>query len=67
VAKIWTITAKLNRFLFPYMGPAQVGPYDDEHVTVKPCPLCGAPMAEHEIERRDGRPTQLHCPATRAA
>ena len=36
---------------------------DDEHPTVKPCPLCGNPMDAHDIERREGRPTQLHCPS----
>jgi len=60
---IWEVTRKLNKALFPYMGPASVGPYDEEHATVKPCPLCGNPMDAHDIERRDGRPTQLHCPS----
>ena len=59
---IWDVTKKLNKALFPYMGPAAVGPYDEEHATVKPCPLCGNPMDAHDIERREGRPTQLHCP-----
>jgi len=63
---VWTITKKLNAALFPYLGPAQVGPYDEQHETVKPCPLCTRPMDEHGIERRDGHPTQLHCPVARS-
>ncbi|MDQ1527746.1 MAG: hypothetical protein QOG18_2359 [Microbacteriaceae bacterium] len=55
----------LNRRLFPYLGPPPLGPYGEAPlppVRDKACPLCGHPMADHEIERRDGRPTQIHCP-----
>ena len=59
-----------NRFVYNFSGAAQVGigrgrkeaPY------VAPadpkCPLCGASMSEHRIERSSGlTPTRLHCPA----
>ena len=55
---------KLNRAIFPFMGPAQVGPYETEarpSMVAAPCPLCGAPMNTHEIDRSGPR-TQLYCP-----
>jgi len=60
---------RLNKALFPYMGPAQVGPYETEPlppVDDKACPICGQPMREHIIERSAGQltATRLHCPAT---
>lgn len=57
------ISARLTARLFPVLGPPPLGPFDEEHATVKPCPLCGAAMDAHEIERTPGRPTRLHCPA----
>ncbi len=57
-----TISARLNRALFPVLGPAQVGPYGEEHASVKPCPLCGKAMDAHDIERTPGKPSYLHCP-----
>lgn len=58
----------LNRMhsrLLPYLGPPPLGPYDEEPPPTRPaaCPLCGAPMSEHEIDRSFER-TQLHCPTT---
>lgn len=56
---------KLNRALIPYIGPPQLGPFGEAplpSVATKACPICGHPMTEHDIERRDGRPTQMHCP-----
>ena len=56
---------KLNRIVFTFTGPAQVGIGRAEAPYVPPadprCPLCGAPMAQHEIDR-SGERTQLHCP-----
>ena len=55
---------KLNRVIFPFMGPAQVGPYETEarpSLVAAACPLCGAPMNSHEIDRSGPR-TQLYCP-----
>ncbi|CAN5400364.1 hypothetical protein BH09ACT1_BH09ACT1_17080 [soil metagenome] len=57
---------KLNRAFLPYLGPAQLGPFGEAplpSVAAKACPICGHPMTEHDIERREGRPTQMHCPA----
>ena len=56
---------RLNRRLLPYLGPPPLGPYDEEPLpsTQKmACPLCGQAMADHDVERRADRPTQLHCP-----
>jgi hypothetical protein len=59
------ITAWLNGRLLPFLGPPPLGPYDDEvPVAERPvarCPLCGAPMTEHDIDR-SGERTQLRCP-----
>jgi hypothetical protein len=56
----------LNRIVYRYAGPAQVGIGRAEAPYTPPadprCPLCGAPMAAHEIDRT-GERTQLHCPA----
>ena len=54
---------RLNARLLPYIGPPPLGPYDEAPVPAKPpaCPLCGAPMSEHDIDR-SGERTQLHCP-----
>jgi hypothetical protein len=61
---------RLNRKLFPYLGPPELGPYDEPPLAPtgpKPCPVCGARMDEHEIERGVGRtPTRIHCPAGNA-
>jgi hypothetical protein len=57
---------RLNRRLLPYIGPPPLGPYNEEPLTsthAKPCPICGKPMADHDVERRADRPTQLYCPA----
>jgi hypothetical protein len=58
---------RLNRRLFPWLGPPPLGPYDQPPVPApagRACPLCGAPMSEHEIDRSGGanRPTKLYCP-----
>ncbi len=59
--------AKLDDYLVPRIGPAQVGPYDGpaltEHPELRPCPLCGAAMSEHTVERPGGNASsRLHCP-----
>ena len=57
---------RLNRRLLPYLGPPPLGPYDEEPLPLtqaKACPLCGRAMADHDVERRADRPTQLHCPS----
>jgi hypothetical protein len=58
---------RLNGALLPYIGPPPLGPFDQEPLAPtaqKPCPICGAAMADHEIERSGGNTaTRLHCPA----
>jgi hypothetical protein len=59
---------RLNRRLFPYLGPPPLGPYDQPTpapASGRACPLCGAPMSDHEFDRSGGanRPTKIYCPA----
>lgn len=64
---------RLNRGLFPYFGPAQLGAgpggereaVSDADRAARPCPLCGQPMSTHTIERtpNSSTATRLHCPA----
>ena len=57
---------RINFALYPYLGPPKLGPYDQAPLpdaTLKPCPLCGAPMAEHDLDRGAGRPTYVRCPS----
>ncbi len=51
-------------FFYPWGGPCQLGPYGEPELA---CPMCGAIMASHRIERRDGQSTKLHCPAPSSA
>ena len=58
---------RLNRRLFPYIGPPPLGPYDQPEpapASGRACPLCGAPMSDHEIGRtaNQSTPTRLYCP-----
>ena len=59
--------AWVNSNLIRLAGPAAVGPYEKtpppsatERAT-RACPLCGAPMTEHEIDRAGPKPL-IHCP-----
>ncbi|MDQ2661555.1 MAG: hypothetical protein M3Y52_06770, partial [Actinomycetota bacterium] len=54
---------RLNARLLPYIGPPPLGPYDEEPAPSRApeCPLCGAAMSQHEINRSFER-TQLRCP-----
>ncbi len=62
---------KLNRALYPYLGPAELGPFDQPplpSLAAKACPLCGAPMTAHSVERPGGNvASRLHCPAPAVA
>ena len=43
----------LNRKLFPYLGPPQLGPWDPESnipESAHPCPICAHPMSDHLAE-----------------
>jgi hypothetical protein len=59
---------RLNHALLPYIGPPPLGPgKNGERVvaaSIPSCPICGQPMARHEIERTAdwSTPTRLHCP-----
>lgn len=56
---------RLNNRLRPYIGPPPLGPYGQAPLPstqAKLCPICGRAMSDHEIERRENRPTQVHCP-----
>ena len=57
---------RLNRKLFPYLGPPALGPYDEPPLPPtgpKACPICGARMDAHVIERGDSQTkTYIHCP-----
>ncbi|MHA6693743.1 hypothetical protein [Homoserinimonas sp. A520] len=60
---------KLNALLVPYIGPPPLGPYGEAPLPptgLSACPMCGVVMSAHEVERRDGRPTKLHCPVPAA-
>lgn len=61
---------RLNRALFPYLGPPELGPYDEPPLPPtgpKGCPICGARMDAHVIERSEGRTaTRIICPVGKA-
>jgi len=53
-----------NMKLIRAAGPAAVGPYDttpEPKRTERPCPLCNAPMSQHEFDRSGPKPI-MHCP-----
>jgi hypothetical protein len=58
---------RINGALLPYIGPPELGPFGQAPLPPtgpKACPLCGNAMADHEIERGEGRTaTRIHCPA----
>jgi ribosomal protein S27AE len=59
----WDVVRRLDKALLPFLGPAQLGDPDEVFETVvKPCPLCGGVLADHEFERSATRPTRMHCP-----
>lgn len=59
--------AWFNSNLVRLAGPASVGPYEKtppptpEERAERACPLCGAPMTRHEIDRTGPKPL-IHCP-----
>jgi hypothetical protein len=58
-----------NAFTYNFSGAAQVGVGGNrqealQEARVAVCPLCGADMSLHHIERGVGlTPTRLHCPS----
>ncbi|EYT56324.1 type IV secretion protein Rhs [Leucobacter sp. UCD-THU] len=58
--------AAIQRFLYQFEGPAQLGDRN-EPPYVPPadpkCPICGRSMKQHRIDRGGpGKPTHLTCP-----
>ena len=57
---------RLNRRLFPYIGPPPLGPYNEAPLppTAKEaCPLCGQEMSIHTFVRtQDHSSTRMSCP-----
>ncbi len=57
----------LNARLVALAGPASVGPYEATPPPTaaeraeRACPLCGAPMTAHTIDRSGSKPI-MHCP-----
>ncbi|MFB9641424.1 hypothetical protein [Agromyces lapidis] len=60
---------RLSAAIYPITGPAEVGigigvteaPYEPPANPM--CPICAAPMAEHDIKRGDAStPTYFTCP-----
>jgi hypothetical protein len=56
---------RMNSRLRPYIGGAQLGIRDEAPIVAPAhggaCPLCGAPMDRHIVDRTGPR-TMLHCP-----
>jgi hypothetical protein len=63
------LARRLDKGLFPFMGPAQIGAGHPEEPYRRPtdaaCPICHRPMALHVLERNTdpARATRLICPA----
>ena len=66
--RLFRIAKRLDRGLFPFMGPAQLGAGRPETPYQPPadprCPVCGRSMASHVIERTGDQyhATRLICP-----
>jgi hypothetical protein len=63
------VSDRLNRITKVYLGPAQVGTErpttEVKPLTSSPCPLCGRPMAEHDLVRSDSERQRFYCPEPR--
>jgi hypothetical protein len=70
MSRLRSIARRLDKGLFPFMGPAQLGAGHPEQPYSRPtaavCPVCHRPMEAHVIERSadPARATRLICPAT---
>lgn len=59
---------RMDKGLMPYMGPAALGAGHPEEAYRRPenppCPVCGKPLDDHEIQRTANQttPTRLICP-----
>ncbi|WP_121370534.1 hypothetical protein [Frondihabitans australicus] len=59
--------ARINRALYPLAGPASLGaghPEEPYRAPADPlCPICGTPLATHDIDRSlPGARARLTCP-----
>lgn len=65
-ATSFRISNRLNRITKIYLGPAQVDQGGRANavqpLTSSPCPSCGRPMAEHDLERTPGAKARFYCP-----
>jgi hypothetical protein len=67
--RLFSWARRMDRGLFPWMGPAQLGAgYQEEpyRPPVDPlCPICGGPLARHVVQRTADQhhATRLICPA----
>jgi len=65
----WGFYQKANRVVRTFTGPADIGAGHPEAPEVRRtdarCPICGQPMAAHEVQRAADQltPTRLVCPA----
>jgi hypothetical protein len=61
------ISGRLNRMTRGYLGPAQVGTgrraTTVQPLSSSPCPGCGHPMLDHDLERTPGAKSRFYCPA----
>ena len=63
------IAKRLDKGLFPFMGPAQIGAGHPEQPYQRPpdaaCPICRTAMSAHVVERSadPARATRLICPS----
>jgi hypothetical protein len=63
---------RFNSTLIRKMGPSQIGAGHpegpDDRSLDRPCPLCGAPLSQHTVERHADqvRSSTLHCPVSTA-
>ncbi|MCU1474629.1 MAG: hypothetical protein JWQ92_2697 [Amnibacterium sp.] len=66
--RLFDIARRLDRGLFPFMGPAQIGAGHAEQPYRPPadprCPICGGRLADHAVERSADQTTatRLICP-----
>ncbi|HEY0374716.1 MAG TPA: hypothetical protein VGC94_07955 [Amnibacterium sp.] len=66
--RLFDIARRLDRGLFPFMGPAQIGAGHAEQPYQPPadprCPICGGRLADHAVERSADQTTatRLICP-----
>lgn len=67
-SRLFAFARRLDKGLFPWMGPAQLGAGHAEEPYRAPvdpsCPVCGGPLREHTVARNadQSHATRLLCP-----